>query len=398
MSVIEQGLESLARQQVKKPWVFITVGLLITAFMFSNLPNLRLEGDINAQMPQGIEAYTYRDRLVSKFGGTDTVIILIYLDPDFVSDNAARDIRDPRVIQAIIDLDSLFSEEAGVSGIASPAIVFRQMPLPRDLSSSNSIISAFPQLGGFFSKDYSAATMYLSVDVGTSPDRINELTRSLERSVSQVSPPPGVKISITGSPQILATVIALLEEDSVFTFGLALLMISLFLLLVFRSRGALTIFPIILAASWMYGTMAWLDIPLSIATAGVGALILGLSVEYDVFYVERFEEEYTKLKSYEKALISALPKAGYPIIGSSLTTMSGFFALTLAVMPMLQNLGFTLGLGILYSVIVDLFFNPVHVLEVRKAQLYIRAKKEEKLKRKLCSIEEVKTAMDLPQE
>jgi hydrophobe/amphiphile efflux-3 (HAE3) family protein len=398
MTFIEDQLEKVAKSQAKYPFVFITIAALITAFMFVGLPNLRLEGDINAQMPQDLDAFANRDKLNAKFGGTDTVIVLIYLDQESLSENAVRDIRDPRVLQTLIDLDSLFSEESSVSNVASPALFFRQMKLPQSLEESKAILSSFPQLGSFFSDDYTAAIMYLSVDVGTAPDKINRLTRGLEEDISKVSPPPGTDIAITGSPQILATVIALLEQDALFTFMLALFLIAVFLILLFRGRGALTILPIVLAVSWMYGTMAWLDIPLSIATAGVGALILGLSVEYDVFYVERFEEEYIKLKSYEKALISAVPKAGYPIIGSSLTTMSGFFALMLAVMPMLQNLGFTLGIGIFYSVVVDIFFNPVNVLMVRKTQLYMGKRKERKLQEKLCDMKAMKESMNNLQE
>jgi hydrophobe/amphiphile efflux-3 (HAE3) family protein len=385
MTFIESQLEKVAKRQAKYPFVFITIAALITAFMFAGLPNLRLEGDINAQMPQDLEAFENQDKLTAKFGGTDTVIVLLYLDPEAASDNAVRDIRDPRVIQTLIDLDSLFGDETSVSSVISPALYFRQIQVPQSLEASKSIISSVPQIGDFFSDDRTAVVMYLSVDVGTAPDKINKLTTGLERDIAKVSPPPGTKIDITGSPQILATVIDLLKQDAVFTFGLALLLISIFLIVVFRGRGALTILPIILAVSWMYGTMAWLDIPLSIATAGVGALILGLSVEYDVFYVERFEEEFAKLKSYDKALMSAVPKAGYPIIGSSLTTMSGFFALLLAVMPMLQNLGFTLGIGIFYSVIVDIFFNPVNLLMVRKTQTYFHKKREEREKRRLCN-------------
>jgi predicted RND superfamily exporter protein len=78
--------------------------------------------------------------------------------------------------------------------------------------------------------------------------------------------------------------------------------------------------------------------------------------------------------------------------------MSGFFALMLAVMPLLPNTGFTLGIGIFYSVIVDVFFNPVNVLMVRKSQLYMRNKKEKKLQEKLCDMKAMKESMNNLQE
>lgn len=385
MRGIEPLLKKLADAQVKRPEIFIATAVVITAIMLVSIGNVRLEGDIMAQMPQDLDAFKDEAKLTSRFGGTDSVMMLIYLNPEKSSTTAVRDIRDPRVIKTLIDLDSLLREESAISDIISPAMVFRQTGVPETTEGVKQILSAFPQAGGFFSDDYSAVIVYLKVDVGTAPEKINRLSESLKDKVEKLAPPPGVKISETGTPQIIAMIMELLEQDALYTIMLAIFFISIFLIVVFRARGALTITPIILAASWMYGTMAWFDIPLSVATAGVGAMILGLSVEYDVFFVERFKEEYDKLNSYDDALRSALPKVGVSIIGSSLTTMTGFFALMLSIMPMLQNLGLTLGLGIFYSVIVDIVFNPVNVLVAHKSQKNFR---EWRIKRSMRNLEE----------
>jgi predicted RND superfamily exporter protein len=146
MTFIEKQLEKVAGLQVKYPFFFIALATLITLFMFMGLPNLRLEGDINAQMPQGIDAFANEDMLTAKFGGTDTVIVLIYLDSESAFQNSVNDIRDPRVIQTLLDLDSLFSEERSISNIASPSLFFRQAFIPSDLQSSKDLISTYPKL------------------------------------------------------------------------------------------------------------------------------------------------------------------------------------------------------------------------------------------------------------
>ena len=50
-------------------------------------------------------------------------------------------------------------------------------------------------------------------------------------------------------------------------------------------------YPLLLGLIWTLGTMGWLGIQISIPTAGIGAMILGLGVEYGVFMLTRYEEE-----------------------------------------------------------------------------------------------------------
>ena len=60
----------------------------------------------------------------------------------------------------------------------------------------------------------------------------------------------------------------------------------------------------------------------------------------------------------EEALEVAVPSVGSAIMGSGSTTIVGFLALTLSIMPMLQNLGLSLALGIFYSIISSVIVGP----------------------------------------
>jgi predicted RND superfamily exporter protein len=87
----------------------------------------------------------------------------------------------------------------------------------------------------------------------------------------------------------------------------------------------------------MLGIMGQLNLPLSIATVGVSAMILGLGTEYGIFLLERYQEEREKDKSIKESMKIALPAVGSGIIGSGATTIAGFLALTISVMPMLKK-------------------------------------------------------------
>ena len=120
--------------------------------------------------------------------------------------------------------------------------------------------------------------------------------------------------------------------------------------------------PLIFGLIWTLGTMGWFGLPLSMVTAGVGAMILGLGVEYSVFLVSRYEEERENGASQEDSISTALEEVGTPIIGSSTTTIIGFLALTMSAMPMLRDLGLTLAIGIFYSVLASLLVNPAFIV------------------------------------
>jgi len=116
--------------------------------------------------------------------------------------------------------------------------------------------------------------------------------------------------------------------------------------------------PLLLTVVWTLGTMGWLRIPLSIGTVGIGAMILGLGVEYGIFVIKRYEEEKRKGKSPEEILGVVVPGVGLNITGSATTTIAGFLALLLATMPMVQKMGSTLALGIFYSYLGAIAVNP----------------------------------------
>ena len=108
--------------------------------------------------------------------------------------------------------------------------------------------------------------------------------------------------------------------------------------------------------------MGWLNLKLSVATVGIGAMILGLGVEYGVFLNTRYKEERDKGKTQLEALKIAVPAIGSAILGSGLTTIVGFLALTLSVMPMLQDLGKSLAIGIGFSLFISIFIAPAIII------------------------------------
>ena len=243
------------------------------------------------------------------------------------------------------------------------------------------ILDDNPSAKMFFSKDYRAVLVYIRADVGSSEAKIESLSELVTENLKTIPGIPGVKVTLTGNPPMRAIIGVLMSKDAVFTLTMAALIILLLLFIMERSmtKGLLIFAPLIIGLIWTLGALGWLGIPLSIATAGLGAMILGLGVEYGVFMLERYREERDSGKNQEEALAAAVPSVGGAIFGSGMTTIVGFVALVLSTFPMMQKLGLSLALGIAFTLISAVFAAPVIILLEEDLEYWNTHRKHTKL-------------------
>ncbi len=382
-------LKNLARFQYKYSSLVFIIAIFLTAAVGLGIQNIHLQTDISKELPQDMNVIKLQNRVSDKFGGADTVMILIKLDKNCELRGSPRDIRDPKVIRMLIGLENKIKKEPSVNTVQSAGSFFvHPEGVPDNIELIKQILAKIPNTEMFFNKDYSATLMVISADLGKSEEKINRFVSKIKEDVEGVERPACIDVTVTGNPPIRAVLMEMLEHDMVFTMSAAATIILFLLILIKRSlvRGILVFTPLILGLTWTLGFMGWFNIPLSVATVGIGAMILGLGTEYGIFLVERYEEEREKGKSQEQALIAALPSVGSGIIGSGTTTIVGFLALLLASMPMIQHLGETLALGIFCILFATVVVSPAIMLieerfieKVEKLQLnFLRGLKHER--------------------
>lgn len=338
--------------------------IFCTLFQVAGIPRIYLETDFSKMMPQDNPAIMLQNRVSETFSGQDIVFLLVRLDDDSTSDNRVRDIRDPRVINMLLSLSGELEGVSGVDSVQSAALVFEGAAAPSDTESVARVLDSIPQAAGLFNRDYSATTVMIRSNVGTGKEKIASLMQEINRDVEDAAKPPGVMITPTGMPTLRVLIAELLINDAVKTILLSSAIILVLLIVVQKSliQGYLVFNPLVFALIWTLGTMGWLNIPMSLPTAGIGAMILGLGVEYSIFFVSRYKEERGKGEGQENSIYTSLSEVGTAIIGSSTTTMIGFLALLFSIMPMMHQLGQTLALGIFFCVISSLVINPSFII------------------------------------
>jgi predicted RND superfamily exporter protein len=291
------------------------------------------------------------------------------------------DIREPKVINSIIEIEKRLNKRTDIKYIQSVGSVFvySGAEVPDSKEAVIFILDQMPGSERFFNRDYTATIMLVSTEAVNSDEKTREVVTKINEDIASAGTPSDIKITVTGVAPLRSDIMTLLLQDTVFTTIVAalLILIIIFVLEYFAVMPTVQIFwPIVVGVIWTYGLMGWLGIPLNIITATVGAMLIGLDVEYGTFMVRRISEEWNKRKSAEEGIVVAVPAIGRAIIGSGGAMIIGFGVLAVSSLPLIQHLGIVLSLGIFFRLLMSVFINPAvifyarHVGEKRKAKTH----------------------------
>lgn len=384
MSNLESSLKKLADFQKKKAVLVAILTIVVTLILGLGLTKFAIESDIQKGMPQDLPIFKINEKVSDKFGGQDMILVVVQLDKNSYDKNAPIDIRDPRVIRFLMELEKNIKQEDSIESVQSVGTIFNQVGDPKSIEQVRLVLSNIPNSESFFNDDYSTTLLYISTNVGSDEEKVKKLMNSISEDIDASMKPLGVKTSVTGTPPMMITLLDLIVNDAIFTLAIAALIILILLIIMEKSftKAILIFVPLLVGIIWTLGTMGWLNIKLSVATVGIGAMILGLGVEYGAFFVSRYKEERQKHNQLE-ALEITVSGVGSSIIGSGLTTIVGFLALTISTMPMLRDLGITLALGITFSLFIALFINPSLIILEENFERWVTHKNHKKTLEKL---------------
>jgi len=361
---IERALRKIAEFQVKKAEKLVLIAITASIILGIGMIHLTFNTNITKEMPQNMKSIKLQNEINNDFRGGKVLFIIVSLKKGCYAANMPTDIRDWRVMESMLSLQKELEKETNVEKVVSPATVFENMGyVPKNNEIIKRIISN-SEMYDFFSRDYSSALMIVDANTGSSEKDVERLTNDIKDDISHVEKPPCVEYQLTGDAPIRVVLLNLLIGDMKRTFIIAAIIIFFLLVLLRRSiiQAVLIMTPLLMGMAWTMGTLGWLNVHLSIAVAGIGAMLLGLGVEYGVFVLERYLEEREKGKSIEEAIITSVPSVCSSIFGSGTTTIVSFLALATVAFPMIRNLGLTLGFGIFCMLFSAVFIEPCLII------------------------------------
>jgi len=125
------------------------------------------------------------------------------------------------------------------------------------------------------------------------------------------------------------------------------------------------IVPLVLAIAVVMGVMPVFGVTLNPLNLAIGAIVVGLGIDYPIHIIERFEEERRSGGlAPQEAAQRALNTMGPHILASMLTTVVGFCASCVLLLPLSVSFGLLTGAAVAFAYFASIFLLPVLLVKV----------------------------------
>ena len=375
--MLKEAFTKLGKLQNKYPLLFILLVLTISSFFLYYAARIETDSSFDVMKRDDSQSMVLKRMIDHEFGGTDVLFVLASIDSEINDKERLQDIRDPSVLNAMVDLKRSLESETFVASTFSLAdvLLFSYGKLPTTLEESKIMIENLPveikedYVSRFLSSDYTYQNMMVSVSVQSTPGYLQKIENNVRAKVEQTPYPIGVKAELTGMPILFNRIIMYLINDNIKTIFLAIIGVIIILWIYFKSLriALISAVPTILTLTWLAGTMYLLDIRITVMTASVGAMMIGISVDYAIHLTHRFHENVNTGK--KGAVQDTVVGIGTALFASVMTTIAGFLAMLLGVSPNSQTQGKVLAIGVAYAFIVSMLILPP-LMKVQRKYLY----------------------------
>jgi predicted RND superfamily exporter protein len=180
---------------------------------------------------------------------------------------------------------------------------------------------------------------------------------------------PSISIArLTGSPFTREVQLSATTRTLYTSLPIAIAAATLLLILTMRSLkyAIITVIPIGLVVAWLYGIMQITGFSLNFVTAMIGAISIGVGIDYSIHMTERFREELKRNRSRAAAIIRASRGTGVALLSSAASSIVGFVILGFAPMPMFASYGQLTAVMVFLALIASLIILPCLLMFVTK--------------------------------
>ena len=153
---------------------------------------------------------------------------------------------------------------------------------------------------------------------------------------------------ISGKPVLDSSLRTEMKSNMVMMVGLAVLIMFFVLALVFKVRWRMLSLGIIMVSViGTLGFMGILSVPITMVSMAVFPILIGLGIDYSIQFHNRYEEE--------KSVKRTMSQIGKAVAIAVFATVLGFISLYASPVPMIQDFGKMLTIGVIISFLGSIF-------------------------------------------
>lgn len=169
-----------------------------------------------------------------------------------------------------------------------------------------------------------------------------------------------VSAIVSGKPVLDISLRAEMKSNMMKMVAAAVVIMLLVLLAVFRVRWRmLSLGMILISVVATLGLMSYLSVPITMVSMAVFPILIGLGIDYSIQFHNRYEEE--------RSIRGTMQHVGKAVAIAVLATVLGFASLYASPVPMIQDFGKMLTIGVIVSFVGSVFL-LLPILRLRDSQ------------------------------
>jgi predicted RND superfamily exporter protein len=323
-------LKQFASFVVKKKWLVLIVALLLAALSVIGVLGTGINYDILSYLPNDLESVIGEHCLDKDFNIASTAMVTVK------NMNNSDVLTLKSNISKIDGVENVYWID-DVANLSIPKDV-----LPLDLKNT------------FYSGDGNGTLILVTFSNSDS-------SMSAIKNIKELLPKDGL---IGGLSAVSEDNKELTEREVPIYVLIAVVLVLIVLFMGMESTVVpfLVIAGIGFAIVYNFGTNFFMGQISFITQALASVLQLGVTMDFSIFLIHRYEEEKAKESDKDKAMTTAITMAFHSIFGSSLTAIAGFLALCTMSFTLGYDIGIVMAKGVLLGVVSTFTILPALIL------------------------------------
>jgi hypothetical protein len=166
----------------------------------------------------------------------------------------------------------------------------------------------------------------------------------------------GISIRYAGAGYKSLVFSDLILQGQISSLGLSVLIVFVLVAFLFRSLllGAIATIPILISIMVNFGLMGLLGVPLTISTAIISSIAVGIGVDYAIHFITQYREAYKALGTEDRAARFAMGHTGRAISLNAGIVISGFMVMVFSVFPPNRAIGLLVSLNMITALVATI--------------------------------------------
>lgn len=349
------------------------IALLLIVLSLQGAQLIEMKSGTDTFVEKSSKLYQDFDHLYLKLFSTQSIVVMI----------EGTDITNPELIKALDRAQRSAQDIPGVIEVTSPSTVIKEvnyemtgnLEIPDDEATIKSIVASY--MPSALMPDDTHAFMSVVIEGSATDQMQEEILKETEASVAFAEFPPDYNVIVTGDPAFNIALNYEMNSSMGPLLGISAILMLLVLYVVFTHvRWRLLPLPIVLLGIILtFGAMGFLNIPMTMVSMAAFPVLIGLGIDYAIQFHNRIEEELAKGEDAAEAVVQTIKHIGPAVLIALIITALGFFSLFTSVVPMIQDFGKLLLIGIVMCFLVSLFVGVTVIYALHRADDKKKSKK-----------------------